>query len=77
MVMFDSISEKWPDNESSWRMSVNSRILQLPPLVHHDRRDDNNNHQCIIRLHRKRMLLAMNLLSDGNFAKMGEFVEMR
>ena len=47
-------------------------------LAHHDRRDDNNNHQqCIIRLHRKCMLLAMNLLSDGNFAKMGEFVEMR
>ena len=58
-------------------MSVNSRILQLPPLVQHDRRDDDNNHQCNIRLHRKRMLLVMNLLSDGNFAKMGEFVEMR
>ena len=49
----------------------------IPPLVHHDRRDDNNNHQCNIRLHRKRVLLVMILLSDGNFAKMGEFVEMR
>ena len=59
-------------------MSLYSRISQLPPLAHHDRRDDDNNHQqCNIRLHRKRMLLVMNLLSDGNFAKMGEFVEMR
>ena len=56
-------------------MSLYSRISQLPPLAHHDRRDDNNNHQqCNIRLH---MLLALNLLSDGNLAKMGEFVEMR
>ena len=30
-----------------------------------------------IKMHRKHMLLVMNLLSDGNFAKMGEFVEMR
>ena len=59
-------------------MTINSRISQLPPLIHHGRHDDDNNHQqCNMRLHEKRMLLAMNLLSDGNFAKMGEFVEMR
>ena len=59
-------------------MPINSRISQLPPLIHHGRDDDDNNHQqCNMRLHEKRMLLAMNLLSDGNFAKMGEFVEMR
>ena len=59
-------------------MTINSRISQLPPLIHHRRDDDDNNHQqCNMRLHEKRMLLAMTLLSDGNFAKMGEFVEMR
>ena len=58
-------------------MSIKSS--QLPPLAHHhDRRDGENNHQqCNIRFHRKHMQLAMNLLSDGNFAKMGEFVGMR
>ena len=51
-------------------MSIKSS--QLPPLAHHhDRRDGENNHQCNIRFHRKHTLLALNLLSDGNFAKMG------